>query len=200
MKKRFPRLTDRVILNVRGTNGSGKSTVIFDLIKKFGKTDLINEDGKAWAYKLNCYPPLFIVGRYDTPTGGCDTIRTMDIICDRICKLAKMGDVIFEGLLISGFHGRWVDLEKKLPRCKFIYGVLDTPIDICIERVLNRRAKMGNAKPFDPKNLIAKDRSVKSSRLSLIRSGCDVRTLPYKKSTETVLEWRKEAWQRFPRK
>lgn len=198
-RKRFPRITDRVVLNVRGTNGSGKSTVIFDLIKKFGKTDLLGDDKKAWAYKLNCYPPLFIVGRYDTPTGGCDTIRTMDIICDRIRKLVKKGDVIFEGLLVSGFHGRWVELERELSRCKFIYGVLNTPIETCIERVVARRKAMGNKKEFDPKNLIAKHRSVQSSRLSLIRAGSDVRTLRYTDSLNTVLKWRNEAHTRFPR-
>lgn len=199
LKKRFPRYTNRVIMNPRGTNGSGKSTVMFDLMKTFGKDEILNEEGKIIGYKVKCYPPLYIVGNYSTPTGGVDTIRTMDIVCERIANFAKKGDVIFEGLLVSGFHGRWVDLEKKLPHCKFIYGVMDTPLETCIERVVQRRKEAGNEKPFDPKNLKAKHRSVQSSRLALIKAGSDVRTVPHDKPMKTFLRWRSEAQTRFPR-
>ncbi len=203
MKHRFPRVTDRVVLNPRGTNGSGKSTIVFQLMKKFGCTALTDDSlpfkSKVWAYKLHCYPPMYVVGRYETATGGCDTVKTLDEVGERICKLSKKGDVLFEGLLASGLYGRFLALEHKLPRCRFVYCTLDTPLKVCIERVIQRRAAKGKIDELNPKALTNKFWAVKSSRLGLMKAGSRVADVPYENPMKAILEIRSKAHTRFPR-
>lgn len=199
----------KMIINVRGTNGSGKSTVIFHLIKKFGATPLrqifVTPGGKEivkiWAYRLHCNPPLYVVGRYETPTGGCDALPGSDFVTECIRKLAPRGDVIFEGLIATGIYGRWVALAKELKTHRFIFAVLDTPLKKCIKRVVSRRAKRGQHDQLDPTNLLLKHRAVVSSKKALTRDGMDVRDLPYKHAVSTILKWkpREKLGIRFPR-
>ena len=182
---RFP-----TVINIRGTNGSGKSTIVMKLLKKFGAEPIV-KDGKVRAYKINKKTPIYVLGRYETPTGGCDTIRTQDEVSNGVRELMdKMdGDVIFEGLLISGMHSRWVELAHSRPNSHFIFAVLDTPLKKCIKRVLKRRKEKGNKKPFNPKTLIAKHKAVQSSAIALKKAKLDVRVLPHKKPVKTILKW-----------
>ena len=56
---------------------------------------------------------------------------------------AQLGNVIFEGLIVSGIHGRWLRISKEVS--PIIWAFLDTPIDVCIARILERNG----GKPFN---------------------------------------------------
>ena len=198
---RFPRYPKRFsrIINIRGTNGSGKSTIVYEIMKKFGRVAYNDKKtGKTWAYRIpqpHSKRRLYVLGRYTTACGGCDTfvtkngVKGVDLVSEGLRKLSKLGDVIFEGIIVSGVAGRWVDLAHELEEAHFIFGVLDTPLETCIKRVKTRRKARGTTKPFNPKNLSEKYKSTHSCGRFLERAGMDVRQLDHKRAVETVLEW-----------
>jgi len=178
----------RIIINLRSTNGGGKTFAVKSLIKYMQGIPMFR-DGKIWAYNLQ--NRVFVLGRYETPTGGCDGIRTQEEIYAGIRELAKLGSVVFEGVLISCMYGKYRELEDKLkPTHNWIWACLDTPLEKCIEQTLKRRAEKGNTKPFDPeKSLTGKFRGVITTRATLEKEGRDVRTLNHQFTLASLLDW-----------
>jgi hypothetical protein len=155
-----------VVINLRGTGGSGKSSAVYHLMKKFGVRSNIKNNGRIVGHRLN--QDIMIVGKYETNCGGCDQIKTQDDICKRVSKFAEKGSiVVFEGLLISGLYSRYLDLSRKLVNAghRFIWAFLDTPLETCIRRTIARRKSVGNVKPFNPANTELKYRAVELAHL-----------------------------------
>lgn len=176
------------IINIRGTNGSGKTTSVKQLIKYMRGTPLIDAEGKIWAYNLQ--NRIFVLGRYETPTGGCDGIRTQEEIYDKIRELSKLGSVVFEGVLISCMYAKYRELSKELaPTHNWIWACLDTPLEKCIEQTLKRRHAKGNMKEFNPEGLRGKFRGVITTRAKLEEEGYDVRTLNHQHTLASLLSW-----------
>ena len=149
---------------------------------------MLNEDGKTWAYNLQSR--IYVLGRYETPTGGCDGIRTQEDIYAGIRKLAKLGSVVFEGFLISGMYAAYRELEAELkPTHHWIWCCLDTPIETCIEQTIKRRQAKGNFKTFNPTHLADKFKGVVTTREGLEAEGRDVRTLSHQHALSSLLEW-----------
>jgi hypothetical protein len=200
-----------MVLNIRGTNGSGKSHLVHRLLKEYGAIPL--GDGK----KINAYrlenTNVYIVGRYETPTGGCDTIIDINDVNKYIKALAKRGHVVFEGLVATGIAGRWIELARSMPRIKWIFLTLDTPLKKCIRRVEERRRARGELKPMssagaakmrdaregtllarardagiDPRNvnIVAKAQAVRTSHLFLGKEGMDVRYINHERAYEII--------------
>ncbi len=187
---RFPREHGGVVLTIQGTNGSGKSTVVRQLMNRVGiKRHLKDERGRTWAYRLVTKTPMFVLGRYETACGGCDTIPTLDEAFHRVNKLAAMGSVIFEGLLIGSSPRRLLSMVASMPNHKVIFAGIDTPLARCIKRVEKRRHAKGNDKPLNPANLEAKYKGVKRTQEILKEHGMDVRSLPHKDALKMVIQW-----------
>src|SRR5882672_10729411 len=108
-----------LVINIRGTNGSGKSHLVHRLIRDF-KGKPMEVDGRVWGYKLDTKPKVYIVGRYETPAGGCDTILDIENVNRLITAMAGSGHVVFEGLVATGIAGRWIELAKALPKTKWV--------------------------------------------------------------------------------
>ena len=201
------------VINIRGTNGSGKTTIVKKVLAAFGGQPIYNEKGKIKGYVCPDVhgQPLYILGAYETPTGGCDGINKQDTICDLIREFAEKGNVLYEGLLISGLFSRYNDLADTMPGHHHIIGFLDTPLEKCIAQTLSRRearaaAKGQAAAPFDPyKTLAPKFEAILSSRRKFERASgpecechkvkpCtsikkDVRTIPHTLGFETIVNW-----------
>jgi thymidylate kinase len=144
-----------MLINLRGTSGAGKSTVVRALMAQCPHKAIYGALGLRLpeAYKLMLPQPVFVIGPYTTPCGGCDRVLPFALVPQLIQRYAQQGHVVFEGLLIStcyGVIGRL--LEAHASRLLF----LDTPLDVCIARVEARRRAAGNLKPYDPKLLIEK--------------------------------------------
>ncbi len=154
--------TDRKIVSLRGTSGSGKSTVVFDLMKRypFKGVDL-DAKGRPEGYSM-ALPngePLFIVGRYDTQCGGCDGVHPYEEIFKRIERYQAKGHVLFEGLIVSSSYGNIGRATEKWGN-RVTFAFLDTPLDVCLVRVKSRRALKGNDKPLNPLNTATKHANV----------------------------------------
>ena len=150
-----------MIVNVRGTHGSGKTTISHRLINEHPHEALVEpaefegtstkKDGtvepylkrfkKANAHRIPGAPgstDLIIVGRYQS---GCDGILPQEIIEDMLRYWAPQGHLVWENVLVSANVGRWGRLETELREAgnPSVWAHLDTPADVCLARVEARR-------------------------------------------------------------
>lgn len=182
-----------MVINLRGTGGSGKTTLCRAIIAEFGLTkDLRNGSPKAYAH-TGSGPgghPLAVVGDYTAVTGGCDGIKTQDEVCARVLDLARDHHVLFEGLLISGLHSRYSNLAHHLRDAglgPMVIAFLDTPLALCLQRTQQRRDARGAKTPFNPQNTIAKYGAVVSCRAKFAADGHRVVKIPHGDAVQAVL-------------
>jgi thymidylate kinase len=147
-----------VLISLRGTNGSGKSTVIkalFEACPPKRKINGVLGIRLPEAYELSvpkCKKPVFVLGPYVTACGGCDRLIPFDIIPPLIEKYAKRGHVIFEGVIVASIYGQVGALMEKYKK-QSVMLFLDTTLEECIERVQSRRDKRDDDREFNPDNL-----------------------------------------------
>jgi hypothetical protein len=110
--------------------------------------------------------------------------------------LKQFLDVICEGVIAMTSYGfgrvaRFADKQERKGN-HMIFARIDTPADLCIERVRQRRREAGNPKPFDPGKLVRKYESVLRSQEKLREAGYDARILPHEEPLQTLLRWLSE--------
>lgn len=142
-----------MILNLRGTCGSGKTHTAKGLLDAGSCEELHNDAGKLIAYRVQL-PELrraiYVLGRYNIPTGGLDTIKPIIDVCPLLTKYAALGHVFLEGLFFSSSYGA----IGKFTECfgnEIIFAYLDTPLERCIEQVKLRRLKRGSTEEYSEK-------------------------------------------------
>ena len=142
------------IVSLRGTSGSGKSTVVHQILQRWPH-ELLDCDAKGRPRNYRVTLPngesLYIIGRYTTQCGGCDGIQPYSDIVKRIAKYAPKGHVLFEGLLISSGYGSIGKFSERY-REDFVFAFMDTPLKVCLQRIQKRRKAKGNTKPLNPYN------------------------------------------------
>ncbi len=183
-----------MIINLRGTSGSGKSTIVRGIMERADKvTPVSGTIKKPHAYLLEGYPrPIYVIGSYENICGGCDGIPTQDAICHRVRTCAAEGDVLFEGLLISHLFGRYQALDRELTEQghQYIWGFLDTPLELCLERVIERREASGRARgPFNPKNTTQKWHDMRRVFKKCEASKLDARWIDHTNPIDPVFGW-----------
>lgn len=192
-------MSKNVIVNIRGTSGSGKSTVALEFLNKFANEELTGKDGKITGYRVNTEKAglkydLFILGRYTTQCGGLDMYPNQATAGERAVKAWESGGhVLAEGLLASaaGPKGTFpAAIQSTGAAC---FAVLDTPLDVCIERVRARRIAKGNEKPFNDKNTRYKHKQVLSAAKLLKKHDCDVRFIDHTNAFEEIMNIFREA-------
>jgi hypothetical protein len=116
-----------------------------------------------------------------------------------IDKLAPQGHVVCEGVIaITSYgFGRVTRFATKLKRKghQMIFAHIDTPAELCIDRVKQRRLEAGNRKPFNPNKLLHKYESILKSQEQLLAAGYDARILPHEEPLQTLLRWFEERTQ-----
>lgn len=180
-----------MILDIRGTNGSGKSYIPHRLIQEFDHAEWHNEWNQHTGYYLKDLN-LYILGRYKTICGGCDGIKSPTEICYYLKQLFAMrGRVLYEGITVSHTFRRYSALaEKHGGDYRFIF--LDTPRDVCEERVRARRLAKGNMKLFDPTHLNSDFYQVRRTAESLHKAGRTVIWIDHKGAYEIVRDMLKD--------
>jgi hypothetical protein len=150
-----------MIINVRGTHGSGKSTIVRKVMSYYDRIHEIRKQGRTrpFAYELNsANHNLYVPGHYETPCGGCDSIGLVNDYYEKIALYAKNNwDVLFEGILAqhSGPNTR-----KLIATFKYCICVINVSIEEATQAVNERRQLRGNFKPFDPRNVIKEHEDV----------------------------------------
>jgi hypothetical protein len=164
-----------VIVNVRGTHGSGKSHLVYSILRRYGSEELPAEDHPKKPDGHLVRVPwlgrgLVVIGHYHTACGGCDGVQPFSLIFPRVERYAKSHHVLFEGALVStSGYGR-VTRMVELFGDRFVVAFLDTPLGVCLERIAARRRVRGDDRPVNPAN-------TESKYLSLRRSVDRVRAL-----------------------
>lgn len=151
-----------MIINIRGTSGSGKTTAIRRLMEVLGGKGLrMKIAGRnrpiAHVYERTAgLGSIALVGSYETVCGGCDTISHYDTCFGIIRQLEDKGveRVIYEGLRQSGDVKRALELHNEGRDLRVLS--LTTPLEECLDAVRQRRLAAGNTKEFNPKNTTTK--------------------------------------------
>ena len=179
-----------MIINIRGTSGSGKSTVIRRLMEMavVRPTHVDGRKQPLW-YDL-MHPdhdePVTVLGHYESDCGGCDTITDgLDTIYELVEEAADAGNhVLYEGLLVQSDVKRCIALAET-------YGVivigLNTNFETCLEGIRARRLGRGNHKPMNIANTVNKMRPLPRQRERLSEAGVDWRDLNREEAFDTCL-------------
>lgn len=152
----------KVIVNLRGCSGAGKSFPGFQFLSEYGppveeirtteyfpnpKTGKPRKKDKLVAQILP--GGLCLAGRYTMKkstrtggvgySGGVDGFYPMDELQRLIDDLTDAyPHVLFESLLISGTQQRWIDYAVRYGTDKVVFATLDTPLQTCLDRVQQR--------------------------------------------------------------
>lgn len=188
-----------IILNIRGTNGSGKSTAVRLLIdylwtQKALKRMPFQVDGKEGGYRF-VLPEgrnVSVLGKYQTACGGLDASFSYPGAADDVIyfldALAELGDVVAEGVVAMGSYGigrlQKFSADQTAKGNRVIYALMDTPLETCIARCEARRAEKAAAKgkepkPLNPENLKGKWESNHKDLAKLKALGLDTRLIPH---------------------
>lgn len=154
-----------VAINIRGTSGAGKSTLVKKITALYPSGTAQRMDGRkrpigVWYGGPDEVPRLFVPGHYETACGGCDTIKTVDQVYDLVRGATERGyNVLYEGIMVMDDVRRAVELHKVSQLT--VIG-LTTPVDVCIARIIARRAERGEDRPLKEKN--TRDRAERCTR------------------------------------
>lgn len=164
-----------MLISLRGTNGSGKSTVIRALFDECPSKPIYGRLGIRLpeAYKLvvpKCKKPVYVLGPYVTACGGCDRLIPFDMIPDMIRRYAAKGHVIFEGVIVASIYGQVGALMEEFKK-ESIMLFIDTSLEECIRRVKSRRADRTDLREFNPKNLEQKYKATSRVREKVTADG-----------------------------
>jgi len=148
-----------MIIQVCGTSGSGKSTVLRSLLERSRAASEAALDHEKWAvmtegrrsplgYRfclVGCPRPIFVPGAYESPTGGCDTIKGVEPALEVVRERVTLGeDVVAEGLFIMNMTRCPALLCEVAVPWHLVH--LDTPLDECFRRILARRQAVGDVR------------------------------------------------------
>lgn len=152
------------VLNLRGTSGAGKSRVAYKILKQFPHTSvdlkLTKKPPSGYLVHLSKKQQLFIVGPYNTPCGGCDALPSgMEEVEAMITRYYPHTPVFLEGLLMSGYYGNFGRWSERFGN-DFIFAFLNTPLEVCLDRIAVRRKQRGDSRPLDPTNTVTRFHTV----------------------------------------
>lgn len=185
------------VLNLRGTNGSGKSSIAHRLLELPHKelTLAWNPANSKPVIGYQVQMPLgvtivkvIVVGPYRTQCGGCDAIPTQDLVCAAVERAAELSPyVFFEGLLVSGIYQRYYQLAKTVRkrRRKFVWAILQTPLEECLRRVYARNG----GKPIKEELVAMKLAGIESAERKARRDGETVVHIPWRRPYPSVLKY-----------
>lgn len=162
------------VINIRGTNGSGKSFLLRRWMVYNNARPQPQRNNLLGGSSLSAPAEWYqledggiVIGCYDQDCGGCDRIKTTEAVREAIqsARARKPKYVIFEGVIISTVFESWHEFSKKIGGMLWVY--LDTPLAVCLERIQqrNRGAKINE-------NLVHnKIKSIESTRRKAVAAG-----------------------------
>lgn len=179
-----------MIIDIRGTNGSGKSHPIHTILKEYPhqKWVLPEHAGEEVQYTLVESLDMAIIGTYDTQCGGADGVTKQDAITNALRLLHPIyKTVVVEGSIVASVYSRWEALAREV-NDDYQFWFLDTPVEECIASVMARRTANGNTKPFDPnQTLIPRHEAILRLKQRLLDAGRVVFTMSRETITPTLI-------------
>lgn len=138
----------RVLVNIRGCNGAGKSTIPMSMMDdpEMFVQELVGSDGKKIS-ALTVFPTYgwVALGTYFNKTGGLDTLKNNEVTRMTLYAALDMFpeyDILMEGIMASTIRSTYIDLfhevEQAYKGLKVIIVSLLPPVEIAISRVYSR--------------------------------------------------------------
>lgn len=181
------------LINVRGTNGSGKSTIAYSFINSDPDVFelLYTVEGKEKVIATVCpnYKWMFL-GAYRTKCGGMDSYRTVEQTSDSLALVYKLPfNILMEGVIASTIFSTYSELftklNKEFGRNIIIFTILP-PIEVCCKRVALRNG----GKAINEKLIENKWRMVNNGARKFKDAGFDVRIVDNSNvSLENTRKW-----------
>lgn len=195
-----------MILDIRGTHGSGKSWIMRVLLAAEAEgTDpsKLAVSGRAYPNTKLDHPEIhlgyklpqwdaFLLGRYVTDCGGCDGIKTADEVCRRVRRAASIyRHVLLEGILVAHTFQRYSDLASDMEEQghPYVFCFLNTPLKTCVARVRSRRRRRGDSRTLNPGNVIRDHARIwRRLRAQCVEAGHRTVELPWRDPLPVVLD------------
>ena len=166
-----------MIIQVRGTSGSGKTTAMRTILEGVGVEWEPNysEGRKKPLYYLQVGGDGVVLGHYESSTGGCDTIgsaREVFEVWEKVSRSLPQEKIyLMEGLLLSE-DTKWTLEMAKSQRVLCLFLV--TPIEVCLAQVNQRRAARGQTEPVSEHNTRNRVLTIERARVKLLEAGSNV--------------------------
>lgn len=154
--------------SARGTSGSGKTTLARLALRGegvYGPAVPVHVPRRKQPFyytreRLDGGRGLAVLGHYESPTGGCDTISGNQLPFDLFRNLDAAGyDVFCEGLLHSAEQHRTAGLHHEGHDVRLFY--FDVPLQVCLDSVVERRLARGNTAPLNPHTTASRHRALR---------------------------------------
>jgi len=173
--------TGNVLINIRGSNGSGKSYTVRKIIENFGtgvlKTiDVPSEKHGTITFPYYEYDDFFLLGSYERDCGGLDVIRDFYVIAPMVKDLIRTKSVIMEGILWSSVFSAMYRLDRELRAMGHVsvWCGFNHPCELHLERIMERRARAGKFEPMQIKHVLEKIKSTEKGLNHAIFYGANV--------------------------
>lgn len=181
-----------MIIQIRGTSGSGKSTVMQTVMRAFPVGCTRWEPKMVEGRKRPLYyrrGNVIVLGHYEIACGGCDTIGSVPQVFAELAKLPPDKTVLCEGLLLSEDVIWSVKANAdNVVKCLF----LTTPVAECLRRVDARQKEAGRT-PTDPARVVRKlskrVETIERARKRLVQAGVECRRCTSEQAPGIVLGW-----------
>ncbi len=174
-----------MIIQIRGTSGSGKSTVVREVMSKLGGWEPQYVDGRRkplYYFRESNGKRGIVLGHYDTACGGCDTIGAAPRVFSLTQEL-EYDYLISEGLLL-GEDSKW---SLQMDNLRVVF--LTTPLEECLSRIVNRRKEKGNEKPLNPHNTTRRVFPINRAREKLSEAGVLCRRASSTQASDIIVRW-----------
>lgn len=185
-----------MIIQLRGTSGSGKSTAMRETMKRIEK-----DTGRPFSpqFRVGRKKPLLyshspsyvcVLGHYESPCGGCDTIGSARAVYDLIHEVREGNGgvpILCEGLLLSE-DAKWTKtLKEEGEDVRVLFLV--TSLEECLRRIKGRRESVGNAKELNPSNTSNRIGVIDRARRKLEEAEIVTRRCSSGQASSIVLRW-----------
>lgn len=188
-----------MIINIRGTNGSGKSPVVREVMARAGSVRPIygvlgTKSPESYRLRISrVVRDVVVLGPYVSDTGGCDQLGTHERLISLFDKYHPRAHIICEGVWLSDTWGR---IGEYFDRCApdVVLLFLDTPLDECLRRLDARRSAAGTTRALSATKTSRRAQYVLNVRRRVEDAG-RIRTLhgPSEAAAHQIMELLREA-------
>lgn len=133
--------------------------------------------------------PVIVLGHYESPCGGCDTIGAAPSIYEKVKGISKGNPgyhFLLEGLLLSE-DTKWTLEMAKLQETRVLF--LTTPLEQCLTQIKSRREAVGSDKELNPKNTTNRVAVIERARIKLSQAGIHCQRAQASQVPRIVRRW-----------
>lgn len=165
-----------LLLNIRGCNASGKSTVVREYIRRYPEAENVTlADGSK---VTRCSDDVWVLGRYDRAditAPGCDTYDGFAQIKRAIMELIKLCHpqlIIYEGIIYSTTAKGHIEIATIFQRYGYIWKAIY--LDCKFTEIIRRLESRNKGGKYDIRLLYNKVTQIRGAYRNLTALGYDV--------------------------